>query len=290
MLIAIEELLLKEMPYCLLVHGDTNTAFAGALTAEKSLTTKAFTGFDITVGHVESGLRSFDRNMPEEVNRFLIDHLSNFLFLPTKNGYTMITVIDYGMGNVGSVLNMIRRLGGDVQLSADVGEVQTAQKLILPGVGAFDSGMTALCNSGLDQAIHEAVVSNGGMITGICLGMQLLMQTSEEGVLPGLGLVPGHVHRFRVKDKGLLVPQMGWNVVRPTRPSTLFELSDEELRFYFVHSYYVSCDDANDIVGLTSYGHDYVSAVERDRILGVQFHPEKSHRFGMALLKRFVEV
>jgi imidazole glycerol-phosphate synthase subunit HisH len=202
----------------------------------------------------------------------------------------MVTIINSGVGNIASILNMIKRVGGEANLASSPDELYSAEKLILPGVGAFDTGMMALRVSGLDDAIRNAVVENGAMILGICLGMQLLLDTSEEGKLPGLGLVPGRVRRLQVQAKGLRVPHMGWSVVKPVCPSTLFETGDEEQRFYFVHSYYVECDDPQDAVGITDYGYDFTSALERGRVLGVQFHPEKSHRFGMALLDRYLKV
>jgi len=201
----------------------------------------------------------------------------------------MTLIIDYGMGNLGSVLNMIRRVGGDARASSSEAEVRSAEKLILPGVGAFDAGASALQNGGLDEAIRHAVRHNGALLLGICLGMQLLLESSEEGALPGLALVPGRVRRFQVEGQGLRVPHMGWNVVRLIRPSRLLDVGAEEQRFYFVHSYFVECDDAADVVGVTNYGHDFASAMERGPVLGVQFHPEKSHRFGMAVLKKFLE-
>lgn len=194
------------------------------------------------------------------------------------------------MGNVASVLNIIRFIGGDARISTSPEEVRDASILILPGVGAFDAGISSLHETGMDKAIHEAVSDNGATILGICLGMQLLMDSSEEGHLPGLALVPGKVKRFKVHEHGLRVPHMGWNTVQPTRSSKLFDSSAEECRFYFVHSYHVECDDPQDVTGVTHYGYDFTSAFERGQVLGVQFHPEKSHRFGMALLKRFLEM
>lgn len=201
-----------------------------------------------------------------------------------------VTVINYRMGNCGSVVNMVRFIGGEVRLSDSPDEVRTADKLILPGVGAFDAGMRALYKTGMDVAIREAVTKRGASLLGICLGMQLLTESSEEGGMPGLALVPGRVKRFEVHNFGLRVPHMGWNEVQPVRPSILFDPSDEEHRFYFVHSYHVMCDDPQDVTGITHYGYDFTSAFEHDQVLGVQFHPEKSHRFGMAILKRFLEV
>lgn len=201
----------------------------------------------------------------------------------------MIVILDYGMGNVASVANMFRKINVDTRLSSDPGEVQSATKLILPGVGAFDSGVTALQHRGLDVALRQAV-GRGAHLLGICLGMQLLLDSSDEGVLPGLGLVPGRAIRFDASGAGLRVPHMGWNVVRPVRDSALFSQKDEEQRFYFVHSFHAVCRDARDVAAVTPYGNNFIAAFERGRVIGAQFHPEKSHRFGMTLLKRFSEL
>lgn len=194
------------------------------------------------------------------------------------------------MGNLASVQNMIRHIGSSAHISSSPEEVVDAKLLILPGVGSFDKGIDALREKGLDQAIIEAVTKNNASILGICLGMQLLMDSSEEGQLPGLGLVPGRVKRFQVHEQGLRVPHMGWNTVQPPRSSKLFDSAISEYRFYFVHSYHVECDEPEDIAGVTRYGYDFTSVFEHDNICGVQFHPEKSHTFGMRLFKRFLEV
>ncbi len=198
-----------------------------------------------------------------------------------------ITIVSCGLGNVGSVRNMFRQLDCDVVVSADPAEISRADKIILPGVGAFDAGMEALCSLGVDEAVHTAVTRNNAYLLGICLGMQMLVESSEEGHKAGLRFVPGRARRF-VPDGDLRVPHMGWNVVRPARNSTLLDLGAEEQRFYFVHSYFVECSDPRDVAGLTTYGDEFVSVLERGRVLGVQFHAEKSHRFGMALFRRFI--
>ncbi|GAA5262959.1 imidazole glycerol phosphate synthase subunit HisH [Methanocalculus sp. MC3] len=201
-----------------------------------------------------------------------------------------VIIINCGMGNIASIYNMINLIGGKAQISTSPSVVKQSTNLILPGVGAFDAGIRALRETGMDAAIHEAVTDNGATLLGICLGMQLLMDSSEEGQLPGLGLVPGRVKRFQVHEQGLRVPHMGWNTVQPTRSSGLFDQSINEHRFYFVHSYHVECDEPEDIAGITRYGYDFTSAFEHDNICGVQFHPEKSHKFGMRLFKRFLGV
>lgn len=200
-----------------------------------------------------------------------------------------ITILDAGMGNVGSVRNMIRRVGGIAHLTSSPEDVERGEKLILPGIGSFDAGMTALRERNLDTAIRDAVVRGGAMILGICLGMHLLLESSEEGELSGLRLVPGRARRFQPGEPSLRVPHMGWNTVLPAASSALFDCDAEEQKFYFVHSYYVECDEPQDVVGITHYGHEFVSAFARGQVMGVQFHPEKSHKFGMDLLERFVE-
>jgi glutamine amidotransferase len=198
----------------------------------------------------------------------------------------MITIIDYGMGNIGSVSNMIRHVGGASTITGDPVGVAGADKLILPGVGHFDAGMAALRATGLDHAI-KAAVADGATLLGICLGMQLLLEGSEEGSAVGLGLVPGSARKF-VPNGRLHVPHMGWTPVRPVRSSRLFEPNTDEQRFYFVHSYYAQCSHHDDVAAISEYGQQFVSAYERGNVMGVQFHPEKSHKFGMALFRKFL--
>jgi imidazole glycerol-phosphate synthase subunit HisH len=205
-----------------------------------------------------------------------------------KNNSPMV-VVDSGMGNLASVANMIRKIGGEAKISSSPDEIRRAQKLILPGVGSFDAGIKALKERSLDIAVKAAVKENGSMLLGICLGMQLLFESSEEGNQSGLGLVSGHVHYFQLNDKKLRVPHMGWNIVKPKRSSALFSFEDEQ-RFYFVHSYHARCSYAEDVSATTHHGYDFVSATESGNVMGVQFHPEKSHRFGMALFKRFLDL
>lgn len=202
----------------------------------------------------------------------------------------MIVVIDYGMGNIGSVLNMIRKVGGEAMTSSNPDEIARAKRLILPGVGAFDAGMRALQSGQMVDAIQHAAVARQAPLLGICLGMQLMLESSEEGTRPGLALVPGRVRRFALENQGLCVPHMGWNAVQTTKPCTLLETAEKEQRFYFVHSFYVECTDMADVSGVTHYGNDFISAFERGNLMGVQFHPEKSHRFGMKLFEHFVNL
>jgi len=206
----------------------------------------------------------------------------------------MITVVDYGMGNLGSVLNMLRKIGSDAELTNEPARVAGASKLILPGVGAFDQGVAALERLGLARALRVAVLEHGAPILGICLGMQLLGRRSEEGVAEGLGFVEAEAIRIRNRNTGdpdrqLRVPHMGWNDVRPTRRHPLVHELDQA-RFYFVHSFHVVCNAESDILLETTYGDTLTAAYAHGPIMGVQFHPEKSHKFGMALLKNFAEL
>ncbi len=199
-----------------------------------------------------------------------------------------VVIADYGMGNLESIANMVRKVGGSPLISGDTHVIAQAGKLVLPGVGAFDKGMSALAATGIKDAVYAAA-NQGSVLLGICLGMQLLMDGSEEGALPGLGLVPGRVCLFP-KDLGLKVPHMGWNHAHPTKDSLLFSRdSGETPRYYFVHSYYARCAEQTDVAATTHYGLEFASAFSRNNVFGVQFHPEKSHRFGMALIRSFLD-
>jgi glutamine amidotransferase len=203
----------------------------------------------------------------------------------------MISVLDYGACNVGSVIRMIERAGGSAKRISSPDEVLVAKKLLIPGVGAFDYGMEKLVSRDLVPALNTVAREAGIPVLGICLGMQLMCRSSEEGVLPGLGWIDAEVRHFTVsKAVGLRVPHMGWNTLRVIRENPLVSSDAEEKRFYFVHSYKVACNDPADPIALTQYGEDFVAAFQRKNIFGVQFHPEKSHRFGMELVRRFVEL
>lgn len=203
----------------------------------------------------------------------------------------MIAIVDYDMGNVASVANMLKRIGArDPVLTRDPDVLRRAEKVILPGVGAFDKGMRNLAEFGLLDVLNDAAMARRIPVLGICLGMQLLTHSSEEGDLPGLGLIDGRTVRFRFEaGSQLKVPHMGWNYVSPRRENALI-VAEPRSRFYFVHAYYVTCAEERDIIGTTQYGLEFACAVNRDNVFGVQFHPEKSHRYGMTLLERFVAV
>ncbi len=203
----------------------------------------------------------------------------------------MITIIHYGMGNLGSIVNMFKRIGVATEVTNSLPSIQRAEKLILPGVGAFDAAMQRIhAIDGLKETLDEKVLVKKTPILGICLGMQLFTQSSEEGAEKGLGWINAKTVRFP-QGIGLKIPHMGWNVVRFTKSYPLnLGMLDEEQRFYFVHSYYVRCENREDILGETSYGINFTSVIQHENIIGAQFHPEKSHRFGMRLLKNFANL
>jgi imidazole glycerol-phosphate synthase subunit HisH len=201
----------------------------------------------------------------------------------------VITIVDYGLGNLGSVRNMLKRIGVPAVITGDLDEIAKAEKLLLPGVGAFDNAMERIDASGLRQVLdHKAMVERIPVL-GICLGMQLLTRSSEEGKRAGLGWIPGGAFRFPVEGN-LKVPHMGWNVVEPVGDSPLTRDLPEESRFYFVHSFYVKADDDRHAVLKARHGVRFDAAVQRDNVFGAQFHPEKSHRFGMKLLENFARI
>jgi len=204
----------------------------------------------------------------------------------------MITVIDYGMGNLGSIANMLKKIRAEAVVSSDIADIERADKLILPGVGAFEHGMKNLQDMGLIPVLNDKVLRDRMPILGLCLGMQLFTLRSEEGTLPGLGWIEADTIRFRFDQTqhGLKIPHMGWNFVKVKQQSPIWEdLCEEEMRFYFVHSYHVVCHDDTNVLATTVYGYEFTSAVINGNIVGMQFHPEKSHKFGMKLLKNFAE-
>ncbi len=204
----------------------------------------------------------------------------------------MIVILDYGMGNLGSILNMLKRVGAPAaKISSAPADIESADKIILPGVGAFDTGMQRLRETGLIGLLNEKVVKAKTPTLGVCLGMQLITKVSEEGELPGLGWIDAETIRFRFDphQTGLKVPHMGWNTVNIEREGTLFKGMQPSPRFYFVHSFHVVAHDPDDILGTTEYGYNFVSAFQHGHIMAAQFHPEKSHKFGMQVYRNFVE-
>jgi len=198
-------------------------------------------------------------------------------------------VVDYGVGNVRSILTMLRRIGTPALASRDVAAIARATRVIIPGVGAFDTAMRLLDEVGVRDVLDEVATERKVPVLGICLGMQLLGRSSEEGSLPGLGWIPADTKRIPA-GAGLRVPHMGWNEVLPTAPNPLFDVRTDPDRFYFVHSYAVVCDDEDNVLATTRHGIEFAAAVRADNIFGVQFHPEKSHRYGLELLRRFTSL
>jgi imidazole glycerol-phosphate synthase subunit HisH len=201
----------------------------------------------------------------------------------------MITIVDYGMGNLGSICNMLKRIGVAAEVTADPAALARATRILLPGVGAFDSAMQRINASGLRSVLDRKALEERVPIMGICLGMQLLTRGSEEGELPGLGWIPAATRRFPQID-GLKVPHMGWNVVTAVHESPLTAGLAADSRYYFVHSYYVQADDPRDAVLRSHYGVTFDAVVAHGNLYGAQFHPEKSHKYGMSFLGNFARI
>lgn len=203
-----------------------------------------------------------------------------------------VTLIDYGVGNLGSVRNMFGRLGADVVVARDQSDLARARRLILPGVGAFDNGMSRLDKLGFRSKLEELVIEKKVPILGICLGMQFFTDGSEEGSQKGFGWISGYSKKF---DKANLlesqrVPHMQWNRIIPKDEYSIVNRLPAAAKFYFAHSYYVVIEDASCVAAHTMYGNKFASVVSKGNVMGVQFHPEKSHKFGMSFLKNFLEI
>jgi glutamine amidotransferase len=204
----------------------------------------------------------------------------------------VITIIDYGLGNIQAFINMFKRLDFDVCRATNAAELEGATKLILPGVGAFDHAMELLNASGMRPVLDDLVMQQHAPVLGICVGMQILANCSDEGSLPGLGWIPGRVRAFKANERSanLPLPHMGWNDVQPQAESLLFAGLEKDSKFYFLHSYFFECKAAQHLAANTSYGLEFSSAVSCGNVHGVQFHPEKSHHYGARLLKNFAEL
>ena len=199
-------------------------------------------------------------------------------------------IINYNLGNPKSIKNMLGYLGIDSQITSDSNVILNASHLILPGVGHFQHGMEQLGNLGMIEVLQEAVINNKKPILGICLGMQLLTKFSEEGNMEGLGFIDAQTKKFELDDPKLKIPHMGWNTVKFNKESELTTEIRSNSRYYFVHSYYVECNDKYDVLCTTNYGQEFVSGFQHENIFGLQFHPEKSHKFGMELLANFCKI
>ena len=203
----------------------------------------------------------------------------------------MITIINYGMGNLGSVTNMLKKIGVHCKITSDINEIEQAKKIILPGVGAFDAAVSRIDELNLRPVLTYKAKEQKIPFLGICLGMQLLTRGSEEGVLKGLNFVPAQTIKFKFeKDSDLKIPHMGWNFVKENTKSKLTEGFTDEYRFYFVHSYYVLCDNPENSILKTTHGVEFDSAIQHENVYGAQFHPEKSHKYGMHLLTNFSKI
>lgn len=202
----------------------------------------------------------------------------------------MIVIIDYGLGNLGSIKNMLKKIGFDSIISSNLEDIKNATKLILPGVGSFDRGMSNLKEGGFIPVLNQKVLVDKTPILGICLGMQLFTKRSDEGALDGLGWIDAETVKFKIEtdSKKYSIPHMGWEYVTAKKESALLKDMPEEPKFYFVHSYYIKNTIESDVLLETKYIHPFHSAFEVDNIIGVQFHPEKSHKYGMKLLSNFV--
>jgi len=202
----------------------------------------------------------------------------------------MIVIPKLPLGNFASILRVIDKCGGYAELITSPILLRKADKIILAGVGAFDYGMTSI-NSMWREELENAVLVRRIPILGICLGMQLMCKSSEEGHLPGLGWIDAKVRRFSWSSNlNLKLPHMGWNTVKIVKSNPLLEIGNDEQRFYFVHSYHVVCNNPRDVLATAHYGYDFTAAINHENIFGVQFHPEKSHRFGIQLVSNFLRL
>lgn len=200
----------------------------------------------------------------------------------------MVIIANYGVGNLASVCNMLRKVGVEARVSEGPADIRLADRVILPGVGHFDHGMKMLNASGLRDALDEFALGRKRPVLGICLGAQILGRGSEEGTAPGLGWLDMECRRFPVHPE-LRVPHMGWSRVEMRKTSPLFKYAEADARYYFVHSYHMQCIDDADVVGVSEHGMTFTSAVQRSNVFGVQFHPEKSLRHGLAVMRAFAE-
>lgn len=202
----------------------------------------------------------------------------------------MISVVNYGVSNIGSMLNILKKIGVPAEPVSTRAEIERADKIILPGVGAFDNGISALTKMDLAEPLMKRVAKDHVPILGVCLGMQLLAKGSEEGVLSGIDLIDGYCKRFPSDcDPPITVPHMGWNAITVLQRSVLFD-NMENPRFYFAHSYHFVCANPANVLASAYYGIEFTAAIKHRNVWGVQFHPEKSHRFGMALLSNFARI
>jgi glutamine amidotransferase len=204
----------------------------------------------------------------------------------------MITIINYGIGNIRAFVSVFKSLDIPVKVASESNELLGSDKLILPGVGSFDFAMNRLNNSGMRQTLDDLVLNKKIPILGVCVGMQMLANHSEEGVSPGLGWISGVVNKFDISKffNQEKIPHMGWNDVYLTKMSSLMTNLDRDARFYFLHSFYFLCNDSSDEIAYSNHGTRFSCIVGAQNVYGVQFHPEKSHRWGVQLLRNFYQL
>lgn len=204
----------------------------------------------------------------------------------------MIAIVDYGLGNIRAFANVYHNLNIPVIIAKNSKDLTEATKILVPGVGSFDHAMRQLANSGMRGALDQKVMIDKMPVLGICVGMQMLANTSDEGVLPGLGWIDGVVKKFILPEGSytMRIPHMGWNTIQPVNSNSLLKGLDNESRFYFLHSYYFKCTDPSNAIATTHYHNDFESAVNVGNVYGVQFHPEKSHQWGIRLLENFARL
>ena len=200
-----------------------------------------------------------------------------------------IVIVDYGMGNLGSIQNMFKRIKVDSEITGDVDKIANAKKILLPGVGAFDAAMQRINEGALKEVLVRKATQEKVPVLGICLGMQLLTKGSDEGKLPGLGWVPAYTHKFPA-DLGIKIPHMGWTDILPVDQNPLWQNLPEEPRFYFVHTYHFLFQQQEEISAMADYSYSFACAFHKNNIYGTQFHPEKSHKFGMKVLENFSKI
>lgn len=203
----------------------------------------------------------------------------------------MVAILDYGIGNINSIFNMLKKIGAQAVITSDPERIQQADKLILPGVGHFDYCMQQLRNTPFYQLLQDRVLTEKVPVLGVCVGCQMLMESSEEGSETGLGWIKGKVIRFKTANMNppLTVPHMAWTDVQVKNNNKLYsDIADP--RFYFVHSFHLACDDQSVVSATSNYGYEFTASVQQENITGVQFHPEKSHKFGMKLYGNFVNL
>ncbi len=203
----------------------------------------------------------------------------------------MLTVVDYGMGNLGSIVHALRRIDVSAKVTSSPDDIRAADRIILPGVGSFDRGMENLRKRNLIPVLEERVLEDRVPILGICLGMQLFSERSEEGISAGLGWIESNTQRFRFEQNGnrLKIPHMGWNAVQSNDEKLLSKINGED-RFYFVHSYHIGEIREENVIGTTTYGYDFPSVIRKENIMGIQCHPERSHKSGIRILRNFMDL